>query len=45
MASVPRVSKALADEKVFPCKAGETKPVSFSWISMVMWTELVSRSA
>jgi hypothetical protein len=33
---VPNVSKALAAGKVFPCKAGETKPVSFSWMSMLI---------
>ncbi len=45
MASVSRVSKALEAGKVFSCKAGEIKPVSFSCMSMVIWTELVSRSA
>ncbi len=45
VARVPKVSRALAAGKVFPCKAGEIQPVSFSWMSMEMWTELVSRSA
>ena len=45
VASVPKMRSALAAGKVWPCKAGEIKLVLLSWMSMDMWTELVSRSA